>query len=228
MPKLSVTLITKNEAADIGGRSRRWRGRTRRIVVDCGSRDDTVAIARRLADRVDDARRGPATATQKNYAASLARHDWILSLDADEAVTPELARRDPGAAGGAPAARGYRMPRVTWSSRPMDAHDRLVSRTISCASTTAGAAHWNEPPRARSRCASDGETVTLDGEIEHYAYRDVADHLETIDRYTTLAARRCTRRAGEPRLGTVLVHPPLAFLRNYVAARRHSRRRCPA
>jgi len=56
----------------------------------------------------------------------------------------------------------------------------------------------------------------LSGELEHYAYRDIADHLETIDRYTTLAARQMYeegRRTGWPEIAA---HPPLAFLRNYL------------
>jgi hypothetical protein len=64
---------------------------------------------------------------------------------------------------------------------------------------------------------ADGPSGQLRGEIQHYAYRDIADHLETIDRYTTLAARQMQedgRRAGLLQLAG---HPPLAFLRNYIA-----------
>jgi hypothetical protein len=64
---------------------------------------------------------------------------------------------------------------------------------------------------------ADGASGQLRGEIQHYAYRDIADHLETIDRYTTLAARQMQedgRRAGLLQLAG---HPPLAFLRNYIA-----------
>ena len=63
----------------------------------------------------------------------------------------------------------------------------------------------------------DGSIGALAGELQHFAYRDIADHLETIDRYTTLAARQMHdsgRRAGLLRIAG---HPPLAFLRNYVA-----------
>jgi len=65
--------------------------------------------------------------------------------------------------------------------------------------------------------ATDGSSGRLTGEIQHYAYRNIADHLETIDRYTTLAARQMHedgRRAGLLHLAG---HPPLAFLRNYLA-----------
>jgi hypothetical protein len=62
-----------------------------------------------------------------------------------------------------------------------------------------------------------GSVGHLKGELQHFAYRDIADHLETIDRYTTYAARQMQedgRRAG---LLQIAGHPPLAFLRNYIA-----------
>jgi glycosyltransferase involved in cell wall biosynthesis len=102
VPKISVTVITRNEAADIGDAlaSASWADEL--IVVDSESTDDTVAIARRYTERVV-VREWPGYPAQKNYAASLASHDWILSLDADERVTPALAaeiqrtlRQDPG------------------------------------------------------------------------------------------------------------------------------------
>lgn len=109
MPKLSVTIITKNEAADLGAtlESVSWADEV--IVVDSESTDDTVAIARRFTSRVTT-RPWPGYVAQKNHAASLATHDWILSLDADERISPPLAEeiralvRQPGA----PATRTLR------------------------------------------------------------------------------------------------------------------------
>jgi glycosyltransferase involved in cell wall biosynthesis len=89
VPSLSVTIITLNEAAHIAAaiRSVSWADEV--IVVDSGSTDDTVAIARREGARVE-ARAWTGWVDQKNYAAALATHHWILSLDADERVTPVL------------------------------------------------------------------------------------------------------------------------------------------
>ena len=93
---VSVTIITKNEAADIVAALRSVAWADERVVVDSGSTDGTVELARPLADRVvTHAWEG--YGAQKNFAASLATHDWILSLDADErklslqAVLPRLA-----------------------------------------------------------------------------------------------------------------------------------------
>jgi glycosyltransferase involved in cell wall biosynthesis len=216
VPKLSVTVITKNEAADLAAALESVRWADEIVVVDSGSDDETVAIARRFTDRVV-VRDWEGYAAQKNIAAGLAQHDWILSLDADERVTEALAGEIRGALAGPPAHRAYRIPRVTWHlGRWLRSTDwypdlqlRLYDRT---------AARWTGA-YVHEAVVVDGSIGTLSGELQHFAYRDIADHLETIDRYTTLAARQMHdngRRAGLLRIAG---HPPLAFLRNYLAHR---------
>jgi hypothetical protein len=62
-----------------------------------------------------------------------------------------------------------------------------------------------------------GAVGRLRGELQHYAYRDISDHLETIDRYTTYAARQMSEEGRRAGLMQIAAHPPLAFLRNYIA-----------
>ena len=90
MPKVSVTVIAKNEAADLADALRSVAWADEIVVVDAESTDDTAAIARQFTDRVI-VRPWPGYVDQKNFAAASASHDWILSLDADERVTPALA-----------------------------------------------------------------------------------------------------------------------------------------
>ena len=214
MPKLSVTVITKNEAADVGDALASVAWADEIVVVDSESTDDTVAIARRYTDRVV-VRAWPGYVDQKNYAASIASHDWILSLDADERVTAGLADEIRAALAGSPRAAAFRMPRVTrhlgrWIRSTdwyPDHQVRLYDRR---------AAEWTGR-YVHEALGVRGAIGDLRGELQHYAYRDIADHLETIDRYTTYAARQMHesgRRAGVLQLAG---HPPLAFLRNYVA-----------
>jgi glycosyltransferase involved in cell wall biosynthesis len=213
VPKVSVTVITRNEALDIGAALASVAWADERIVVDSASTDETVAIARRYADRVV-VREWPGYVAQKNYAASIARHDWILSLDADERVTPELAGEIRTTLASTAGELGYRIPRVTWHLgrwiRTTDWYPdyqlRLYDRR---------AAEWTGC-YVHETMAVRGPVGRLRGELQHFAYRDIADHLETIDRYTTYAARQMHengRRAGLPDLA---IHPPLAFLRNYL------------
>jgi glycosyltransferase involved in cell wall biosynthesis len=214
VPKLSVTVVAKNEAADLGAALASVAWADQIVVVDSHSTDETVSIARQYTDRVV-VHDWLGHIEQKNYAASLASHDWILSLDADERVTPELAAEIRALLGAEPRHAAFRIPRVTWhlgrwvrtTDWYPDTQSRLYDRRR--ARWTGRYVHEN--------LSVDGTVGQLRGEIQHYAYRDIADHLETIDRYTTLAARQMHedgRRAGLLQLAG---HPPLAFLRNYIA-----------
>jgi glycosyltransferase involved in cell wall biosynthesis len=214
VPKLSVTVISKNEAADIGEALASVTWADEIVVVDSRSIDDTVAIARRHTPHVV-VRDWPGYAEQKNYAASIASYDWILSIDADERVTPPLADEIKRMVLAGPRQAAFRIPRVTWhlgrwvrtTDWYPDYQTRLYNRQ---------AAHWTGR-YVHEAVTVQGEVGQLRGELQHYAYRDIADHLETIDRYTTYAARQMYEagaRAGLPQLAG---HPPLAFLRNYIA-----------
>jgi glycosyltransferase involved in cell wall biosynthesis len=214
VPKLSVTIITKNEAADIGAALASVAWADEIIVVDSESTDDTVAIARRHNARAE-VRQWPGYIAQKNHAAAIASHDWILSLDADERVTPELASEIKALMDGEPRAAAFRMPRVTrhlgrWI-RTTDWYPDYQTRLYDRRAAEWSGSYVHEAVTVR------GEIGRLRGELQHHAYRDIADHLDTIDRYTTLAARQmfeAGRRAGAADLA---IHPLLAFLRNYIA-----------
>jgi glycosyltransferase involved in cell wall biosynthesis len=210
---VSVVIITKNEAKNIAGalESVSWANDV--VVVDSGSTDETVEIARRYTDRVST-RAWEGYGAQKNYATGLATHDWVLSLDADERVSPELAAEIRKVMQGRPTMQGYRIPRTTrYLGRWMRSTDwypdyqlRLYDRRVGL---------WNAR-YVHESVTVDGKVGTLRSELRHYAYDGMPDHLSTINHYTTLAARQMAaehRRAGWTDL---FVHPPLVFLRNYV------------
>ncbi len=213
MPKLTVTVITRNEAERVPAALESVAWADEIVVVDSGSTDETAAVARRFTDRVVE-RAWTGYIDQKNHAAGLASHDWIFSLDADERVTPELAREIRGVLSAEPVPRGFRVPRVScylgrwirttdwypdYQLRLYDRrHGRWSGRYVHESVEVGG-------PVGRLRC-----------DLQHLPYRDIAHHLQTIDRYTTLAARQMAedgRRAG---LMDIVARPPLAFLRNYV------------
>jgi glycosyltransferase involved in cell wall biosynthesis len=212
VPKLTVTVITKNEAANLARALSSVAWADEILVVDSESTDETAAIARQFTNRVI-VRPWPGYVGQKNYAASIAANDWILSLDADERVTPALAAEITSTLA-RPAHAAYAIPRVTWHLgrwiRTTDWYPdhqlRLYDRR---------AAQWTGK-YVHEAVAVNGSTGFLRGEIEHHPYRNISDHLETIDRYTTYAAaqmREAGRRAG---LLQIAGHPSLAFLRNYI------------
>jgi glycosyltransferase involved in cell wall biosynthesis len=214
VPKLSVTVIARNEAEHIGAALESVAWADEIVVVDSESTDATVAIAKRYTDRVV-VRPWPGYAAQKNHAASLARSEWILSLDADERVTPELAAEVRALLASPPASQAYRIPRVTWHMGRWirstdwypDHQTRLYDRT---------AAHWTGEYVHESLSVA-GAVGVLTGELQHFPYQDIADHLDTIGRYTTFAARQMRAEGRRCSLVQLAAHPPLAFLRNYVA-----------
>ena len=216
MPKLSVTIITKNEAADIADALASVAWADERIVVDSCSTDDTSAIAARLGARVVS-REWSGYVAQKNYAASLATNDWILSLDADERVTPALAREIQNTLSRDPAHRAYRIPRVTFHLgrwiRTTDWYPdyqlRLYDRR---------AAEWTGR-YVHEGVAVKGTIGRLRHDLQHYAYRDAAEHLETIDHYTTLAARQMFEQGRRATALDLALQPAFAFFRNFILKR---------
>src|SRR4030095_5471580 len=113
VPRVTVTIITLNEADHIADAidSASWADEI--IVVDSGSTDDTVAIARSKGARVET-RAWSGYIDQKNFAHGLASHDWIFSLDADERITSELAGEIRTLVATEPSRKGYRVPRVAY------------------------------------------------------------------------------------------------------------------
>jgi glycosyltransferase involved in cell wall biosynthesis len=216
VPRVSVSIITLNEAEHIAAAidSASWADEV--IVVDAGSSDDTVAIAAAKGARVE-VRAWTGWIDQKNYAARLASYDWIFSLDADERVTPTLAAEIRAVLREEPPVRAYRVPRVTFHLgrwiRTTDFYPDFQTRLYD-----RRAARWRGK-YVHESVAVDGPVGRLTNELQHYSYRDLRDHLDRINRYTTLAAqqmRESGRRAGPLDL---LLHPPAAFLRNYVLRR---------
>lgn len=213
MAKLTVTVITRNESANIGAALDSVSWADELLVVDSHSTDDTVALARRRTERVV-VRDWPGYSAQKNFAAGQASHDWILSLDADERVTPALADEIRERLHGEPAARGYRIPRISFylgkwvrtTDWYPDYQLRLYDRRVS---TWAGAVHEG--------VTVDGAVGRLRADLQHVPYRDIAHHLQTIDRYTTLAAQQMSERGKTASVAGLAARPVGAFLRNYLA-----------
>jgi glycosyltransferase involved in cell wall biosynthesis len=213
--KVSATVITFNEAAHIGAALESLAFADELVVVDSQSTDDTAAIARRYTDKVI-VRPWPGYSAQKNFAAEQASYNWIFSLDADERVSEQLGSelRALKTQSGEPRAAGFRIPRVTFHLgrwiRTTDWYPdyqlRLYDRRRS---------RW-APRHVHESVAADGPVERLRGELLHHAYRDLAHHHQVMDRYTTLAARQMFEEGRRAGWLDVLIHPRLAFFRNYI------------
>lgn len=214
VPPVSATVITKNEADAIADALKSLSWADEIIVVDAESTDETVAIARQFTDRVY-VRPWNGYVDQKNHAASLASHDWIFSLDADERVPEDLAAEIRARVTAAPHEAGYRMPRVSFYlgrwMRTTDMYPDYQLRLYDRRRARWAGLHVHESVKV------DGDSIGyLKHELQHYPYRDLSEHLIRMDRYTTLAARQMLEQGKRATRLELLFHPPVAFLRNYI------------
>lgn len=214
--KLTVTVITCNEASHISDALESVAWADEIIVVDSNSTDGTAELARTRATRVE-VRGWPGYGAQKNYAAELASNDWILSLDADERVSPALAEEIKTLMAAGPAVSGYRIPRVSWYlGRWVRSTDWYPDYQLRLYDRRAG--RWTGR-RVHESVDIRGAPGRLRNELLHYPYRDISDHLETMDRYTTLAAEQWREEGRRARAWQALVYPRLTFFRNYILKR---------
>ncbi len=209
---LSVIVITGNEETSIGECLASVAGWTDEIiVVDSESTDRTVEIARTYTGNIF-IRKWTGFADQKQFALDQARSDWVLSIDADERVSPALRDVVISTLSATSAAAGYRIPRRSYFLGKWirscfwypDYQLRLFRRS---------AAHVT-PVKVHEGFHVDGETGVLEGDIIHYSYRSLHDAVRKVDRYTTLAAEeRLARRIIGIR--HLLFHPAAAFLTDF-------------
>ena len=214
MPLASAIVITKNEADSIADALKSLAWADEIIVVDAESTDATVAIAKQFTDRVY-VRPWNGYVDQKNHAASLAAHDWIFSLDADERVPGDLASEIRALLAAEPAMRGYRMPRVSfYLGRWMRTTDMYPDYQLRLYDRRQ--ARWDGVHVHESVKVDRGAVGYLKHELHHYPYKDLSEHLIRMDRYTTLAARQMYEKGRRATRLELLFHPPIVFARNYI------------
>ena len=210
--KITATIITLNEERNIGRAIESLRCCDEILIVDSGSIDRTVELAEKLGARVFEAGwRG--FAGQKNWAAEQASHDWILSLDADEALSEALEAEIWNLKKNGPRYDAYTMPRLAqylgrWILHSGWYPDRKVRLYHG------GKAQWVGDFVHESVQAS-GRVGHLDANILHFTCESLSEHVKTVDRYTTLAAQELAAR--QVRIGwlRLIVEPPWTFVRTY-------------
>ena len=213
MNLVSTCLITRNEEHNLPRVLDSVRGIADEIVlVDCGSKDRTVEIAREHGAKVIT-RAWTNFAEQKNIAAAAASHDWILSLDADEELSTELQDSLLAWKKQAPEFAVYEFARRAWylgawvnhtSWRP-DFQRRLFRRD---AAQFSGIIHEG--------LRFQGKPGRLKGDLLHYTVRTVEEHEQKVERYTTLAAQQMLAAGRRSWRAAMWLAPPWNWFNNYV------------
>lgn len=215
--RLSVIIITKNEAANLQSCLDTVGFADEIIVVDSGSTDGTVELARAAGATIIVTADWPGFGPQKNRALVAAHGDWVLSIDADERITPALADEICAAIKLAEPTDAYDISRRSWYCGRFIDHagwtpdyvTRLFKR---------GSARFSDHI-VHERLIVDGITKRLNSQMLHYSFRDFSQVLQKVDSYSTLSAQQGYARGKRAGIGTAVLHGLWAFIRTYFLKR---------
>jgi glycosyltransferase involved in cell wall biosynthesis len=193
-PKISIAVIAKNEADRIGRLLKSCAFADEIVVVDSGSQDGTQAICEKAGAKVIF-NPWPGYVEQKQFALEATAHEWILSLDADEAVPDELAAEILRAVSSAgPEVGGFSMPRLSrylgrWIKHGgwyPDRKVRLVRR---------GRGMW-QGVNPHDKLVAQGRVQDLTQPMFHYVYRAISDQVVTMNSFSEIYARQDQPKSG--------------------------------
>ncbi len=213
MVKISATIVTLNEERNIARAIESLRCCEEILVVDSGSTDRTVVLAKQRGARVmKHAWQG--YARQKNWAAEQAANDWVLSVDADEALGEELEAEILTLKSAGFGFDGYSMPRLAqylgkwirhsgwYPDRKVRLYDRRKARWTG--------EYVHETVRV------DGQVGELQANLLHFTCDSLSAHLRTLDGYTTLAAQELIAQGRSRPAYRLAVDPAWTFVRSYL------------
>ena len=215
MPTLSVILITRNEEANLDDCLASLEGIAQQIVVvDTNSADRTLEIAQNYGAVVSQPADWPGFGPQKNRALDLATGEWVLSLDADERLTPALRSEILTAIHHSAHVDCFAIPRLSWycgrfirhSGWNPDYVDRLFKR---------GTAHFSDD-LVHERLIPNGEVAKLANPMLHYSFMNLAQVKEKMERYSTASAQQAFNRGKKGSVLKAVLHGSWAFTRTYI------------
>lgn len=217
MPKLSACVISFNEEDKIEDCLKSLLPVADEIVVvDSLSTDRTVEIAQSYTDRIID-QKFLGHIEQKNLALDHAAHDWIISLDCDERLSDELQQSILAIKDNLDKADAYCMSRKTfyvyrWLNHCWypDIKTRLFNKKSS---------RWGGT-NPHDHIITEGKTIVhLKGDIHHYSFDTISDHLQTIDKFTEIGADELIRKNKSFNIFSPLTHASWIFIKLYLLKR---------
>ena len=217
MPTLSAILITKNESSNLEDCLNSIKDLVDEIViVDSLSQDDTILIANRFGAVVKQTQDWPGFGPQKNRALDLATKDWVLSIDADERLTPELIAEIKSALQ-SPLVNCFAFPRSSFYCGRFMKHsgwypdyvDRLFKR---------GTARFSDH-LVHERLLPDGQVSRLKSPLLHFSYRSFEQVISKVNSYSTAGAEQAFAAGKSSSLLSAVGHGFWAFFRTFVIRR---------
>jgi glycosyltransferase involved in cell wall biosynthesis len=214
MPTLSVILITRNEEANLADCLSSLEGIAQQIVVvDTDSTDRTLEIAQNHGAVIAQPADWPGFGPQKNRALDLATGDWILSLDADERLTPALKSEILTAIQHSAQVDCFAIPRLSWycgrfirhSGWSPDYVDRLFKR---------GTARFSDD-LVHERLIPNGQVAKLKNPMLHFSFMNFSHVLQKIDRYSSASAEQALAKGRRSNPLKAILHGLWAFIRTY-------------
>jgi glycosyltransferase involved in cell wall biosynthesis len=211
-PKVSVYMITYNneETVERALKSTTWANEI--VIVDSFSNDRTVEIGRKFTDKIFQ-RKWPGHRDQYQYAADLTTNEWIMFVDADEEVSPELVEeirkelsgRVEGVDGFFVYRRTFYLGRwIRYGGWYPDGEIRIYRRNKG---------RWEGGLHAK--VVVNGRVQPLKKLYHHYTYRDISDQIQTIDKYSRIATEDSVQKGETFSLFKLLFHPPFRFIKEY-------------
>jgi glycosyltransferase involved in cell wall biosynthesis len=212
--RLSVIVITRNEQANIGECLKSVDFADEIIVLDNASTDNTVEIARSLGAQVHVTTDWPGFGPQKNRALAMATGDWVLSIDADERVTPALRQEILRAIEDSSGVNCFAVSRsssfcgrfIQHSGWSPDYVDRLFKN---------GTAFFSDD-LVHERLVYESGKKRLSGLLLHFSFRDFSDVLRKVDQYSSASAQQAFNQGRRATVFTAVGHGFWAFLRVYL------------
>lgn len=215
---VSAILITRDEEANIGECLASLAFAREIVVVDSGSRDATVAIARAAGAQVLQTPDWPGFGPQKNRALALATQPWVLSIDADERVTPQLRSEILAVVNGdAPQADAWSMPRLSSYCGQFMRHSGWYPDRVTRLFRR-GTARFSDDV-VHERVVTDRPPAQLKGDLLHATVPSLESVLDKLNRYSSAGAQSALARGKRGSLGKAVLHGLWAFLRTYLLQR---------
>lgn len=212
---VSVVIVTKNEEINIEDALKSVEGAEEIIVVDSYSTDRTVEICKKYTEKVFR-HEWEGYAPQKQRAVDYAEGKWVLILDADERVTPELKAEIKGKISDTDFS-GFYIPRESYFIGKRIKHSGWwPDHTLRLFIKDNGRLEHRE---VHEKVVVQGKTGYLKNPFKHYTYRSISDFTKKMENYSTLAAREIGKKSGSAGLFSLTVRPLCTFLKMYLLRR---------